>query len=175
MTAKDDTSALRSLYKKHKPVGRTLLLGSKLYENSHSRQHWYPDCVGLDMQAGEGVDIVHDMEQPLAESVGTFNHVDCCSVLEHVSRPWLFAENVMNVMRPGASILVSVPFAWRVHGYPSDYWRMTPEAIRVLFHKIDWVDMSYTAYGKTYGKAPALNMNDRVYFDRSEVVAFGYL
>jgi hypothetical protein len=33
-------------------------------------------------------------------------------------------------------LYVSVPFSWKFHAYPSDYWRFTPEGIRILFPKI---------------------------------------
>jgi len=45
-------------------------------------------------------------------------------------------------------VYVSVPFAWKFHGYPSDYWRFTPQAIRLLFpdlvfdEKYEWISTS---------------------------------
>ena len=85
------------------------------------------------MQEGEGVDLVLDLEESLPEGLGTFAHVECMSVLEHSKRPWLLAANPEQLMEPGATIFVSVPFIWRFHGYPSDYFRLTPEALPVLF------------------------------------------
>ena len=34
--------------------------------------------------------------------------------------------------------MLSVPFAWKFHGYPSDYWRFTREGVKKLFPRIDW-------------------------------------
>ena len=36
-------------------------------------------------------------------------------------------------------MFLSVPWVWRFHGYPSDYWRFSPEALKFLFpgFKID--------------------------------------
>ena len=35
-------------------------------------------------------------------------------------------------------MIVCVPFAWKFHGYPSDYWRFTHEGIKQLFPNIDF-------------------------------------
>ena len=75
--------------------GRTLVVGSKVYGKKQDRRELYRKAVGVDLFEGDGVDFVHDMETPLPESVGTFAHVDCVSVLEHVRRPWLMAANIV--------------------------------------------------------------------------------
>jgi hypothetical protein len=48
------------------------------------------------------------------------------------------AENIQRLLEPGGVLYVSVPFAWEIHSYPSDYWRFTPEAVRLLFPGIDF-------------------------------------
>jgi SAM-dependent methyltransferase len=92
------------------------------------------------MQAGEGVDLVHDLSQPIGFRVA---HVDCCSVLEHCDDPFAVARNLSDALLPGGTILLSVPFVWRVHAYPSDYWRFTVEGIRKLFPAIAWPYLAY--------------------------------
>ena len=150
----------------------TLVVGSRMYDGTPDRRAYYADAVGLDMQAGPGVDLVHDLEEPLPG--WEFDHVDLCSVLEHVRRPWLLAANVQALMAPGATILVSVPFVWRMHAYPSDYWRMTPEALDVLFPRIEWQTKRFVVGPKVCKKVPALTAG-QVYMARAETVAFGCL
>ena len=43
------------------------------------------------------------------------------------------AANITNLLTDSGKLIVSVPFAWQVHGYPDDYWRFTPSGIRTLF------------------------------------------
>lgn len=152
--------------------GRTLVVGSKVYNDKLDRRLLYGDAVGVDMQDGPGVDVVHDLEQPI--DIGLFDHVDCCSVLEHVRCPWLMAENIEHLMRPGASLLVSVPFVWRMHGYPSDYWRMTPEALRVLFPNVRWELTGVSTEGLLRNGPISLQTGAGPYFSRSETVGLGY-
>ncbi len=113
------------------PPNHALVVGSKCYKDKIDRRQLYPHAFGVDLFEGEGVDLVHDLETPLPATVGPFDHVDCCSVLEHVRRPWLLAENVENALDEGGTILISVPFAWRVHGYPGDGWRMASSTTRL--------------------------------------------
>lgn len=125
----------------HQDTGRTLVVGSKVYGEKSDRRDMYKNAVGLDMLPGKGVDIVHDLEYPL--DIDPFDHIDICSVLEHVKRPWLLCQNIDALMKIGSTITLSVPFVWREHGYPNDYWRMTKSAIKVLFPNIKWSGLEY--------------------------------
>lgn len=169
-----DDPNLQDFMRRHPPnKGRTLLIGSRVYEENSDRRQFYKNCVGLDMTAGDSVDIVHDLERPLPDRVGQFDHIDCCSVMEHVQRPWLMAENMEKALKPGGTLLLSVPFVWRVHGYPSDYWRMTQNTLPVIFKNIEWLDVVYMAQGKRHKKAQALDNKHRSWLERTELFGFG--
>jgi hypothetical protein len=154
--------------------GPALVIGSKVFAGRADRRALFPDALGLDLQPGDGVDIVHDLTQPYQ---GRFNHIDCVSVLEHCAKPWVVAENIQAVMAPAATIFLSVPFAHRWHGYPSDYFRFTAEGVRALFPLIVWEVMKYghrklTDPGQ---KLPCEKIDDLPYLPRCEVLAFGRL
>ena len=157
-------------------AGRTLIVGSKLFSEREDRRLRYPQALGVDMQAGDGVDHVLDLEEPLPEDIGQFMHVECMSVLEHSRRPWKMAANIERLLQPGGTLLVTVPFVWRVHGYPSDYWRFTKDGVRALFTRINWTAMAYANeslrhndYVKPLNKAGG----GHPYLARTEVFAFG--
>jgi hypothetical protein len=155
-----------------KPPGRTLVVGSKSYNGKQDRRELYGDAIGVDLFEGDGVDLVHDMEQPL--DIGLFDHIDCVSVLEHVRRPWRMASTIESAMELHATILVSVPFVWRLHAYPSDFWRMSAEALEVLFPSIHWMHSAYLAEGDEYTKPPSMNASGIRWLARSELVAAGF-
>lgn len=150
-----------------------MVVGSKQYEGRADRRALYRDAIGLDLEAGDGVDVVHDLETPLPDTFGLFDHVDCVSVLEHVRRPWVMCANIEAVMAPGATILVSVPFVWRIHAYPSDYWRMTIEALPILFPNVEWAHRQYLCGNDIHKKPLAETINGLVYLSKTEAVAFG--
>jgi SAM-dependent methyltransferase len=91
--------------------------------------------VGIDMRLGPGVDSVENVENlPRADdSVGS---VLALNVFEHVQRFWRGFDEVQRVLRPDGLFLFSCPFHLHIHSYPNDYWRFTPEAIRLLLDRL---------------------------------------
>lgn len=151
--------------------GRTLVVGSKIYGGKKDRRDLYEKPFGVDMLAGDGVDYVHDLEKPLPSKVGRFDHVDCCSVLEHVKRPWLMAANITAVVNAGATILICVPFIWRLHDYPGDYWRISHEGLEVLFPEVRWKEKGFLVGGELRKGIP--KMKEEGWMAKAETVAFG--
>jgi hypothetical protein len=159
--------------------GKTLIVGSRLYgDGKPDRRLRYKDCVGIDMQEGDGVDLVHNLELPLPEYNASFAHVECMSVLEHCRRPWLMADTITTLMRPRASIFLTVPFVWRPHSYPSDYWRFTTKGVQELFPEIEWEVLEYSIgfeLAKGVFKQSVLTPTGVVPFlPRTEVLGFGH-
>lgn len=151
-------------------TGKTLVIGSKLYGNP-DRRDLYTDALGLDMQPGDGVDIVHDLEYPLE---GQYDHIDCSSVLEHVQRPWLMAANIEVLLKPGGTLLVCAPFVWRTHGYPSDYWRFSLESFHILFPGVEWVAGHYITDDGICDRVSGIKPDGVTHMMRAEAAAFGY-
>jgi SAM-dependent methyltransferase len=89
------------------------------------------EYVGVDMRPGPGVDLVADVEA-LPHPDGSVGTVLAMSTFEHVPRFWRGFEEVFRVLRPDGALLVSCPFYFHIHDYPSDYWRFTPEALEIL-------------------------------------------
>jgi SAM-dependent methyltransferase len=89
------------------------------------------EYLGVDVRPGPGVDRVADVETlPQADaSVGT---VIAMNTFEHVPRFWRGFEEIYRVLRPDGALLLSCPFYFHIHSFPSDYWRFTPQALEVL-------------------------------------------
>jgi len=95
------------------------------------------------MEEGKGVDLLLDLTCDFYEinsKLGGrgFNTVICMSVLEHVNNPFKMCENISKLLNQNGLVFISVPFSWRIHGYPSDYWRFTPQGIKTLFPDFDF-------------------------------------
>ena len=123
--------------------GRILEIGSKDYGNTASfRDHYdYEEYVGIDMEDGDGVDAVVD----LVAGTGSLekNYFDlaiCCSVIEHVNRPWIFADNLSSLIKPGGLLYISAPWVWRYHPYPDDYWRFSWRGVEQIGHDIGFTN-----------------------------------
>ena len=121
--------------------GPVLEIGSRHYA-AESAVNYRRLCdglefIGVDITEGTNVDQILDftsdpelISEHLPQKFGT---VICCSVLEHVENVFKMAENISHVVASSGTLFLSVPFTWRFHGYPSDYWRFTPKAVRYLF------------------------------------------
>lgn len=167
----EDLLADKWLAEKRIRQGRTLIVGSKLYIGREDRRKRYAEAVGVDMQRGKGVDVVCNLEGPC--ELGTFAHMECCSVLEHSKKPWKLAANLERMLEKRGTMFLRVPWVWRFHGYPSDYWRFTPEAVRVLFPNMQWDLVVLTETAITH-KLPKYNVDGKRAFGRAEVMGFGW-
>src|SRR5437764_4562577 len=92
------------------------------------------EYVGVDFRPGPGVDCVASVEA-LPQATGSVGTVIAVSTFEHVRHFWRGFEEVYRVLRPDGVLVVSCPFYFHQHGYPSDYWRFTPQALEVLLDR----------------------------------------
>lgn len=88
--------------------------------------------TGCDMRPGPGVDRLEDLAR-LKLADGAAQTVLCLETLEHVFEVRRAIDEMIRVLAPGGVLLVSVPLDFRVHDYPSDYWRLTPSCLSRLF------------------------------------------
>lgn len=75
---------------------------------------------------------------PFADN--TFDHVYSLAVFEHLHSPWIVADEIRRVLRPGGSVYVLTAFCQHVHGYPHHYFNMTDAGLRRLFDRFDVVE-----------------------------------
>lgn len=133
--------------------GAILEVGSRNYGNTASFRNVYKRCeyVGVDMSEGDGVDRIVDLSEGVGDlPTGYFSLIICCSVMEHTPAPWRMAENLTRLLRPGGLLYVSVPWVWRYHPYPDDYFRFSFRGVEALFQDIAWqrTDYSTTVAGE---------------------------
>jgi SAM-dependent methyltransferase len=98
------------------------------------------EYFGLDLPGGprEGHVIEADVCDPrLTESrpdlLGFFDVIYSNNVFEHLRRPWLAAENILRMLKPGGVCITVVPFSIRYHEVPGDYFRYTHTGVVSLF------------------------------------------
>jgi SAM-dependent methyltransferase len=127
--------------------GPVIEIGSKDYGSTSSFRDFYGgrEYVGVDMEAGKNVDAIVDLTLGVGTlQQGHFALAICCSVLEHVRRPWVFAEHLSSLLAPGGTLFMSVPWVWRYHAYPDDYFRFSWRGVMELFPGFDWGHLCYS-------------------------------
>ncbi len=117
---------------------KVLEIGARaIGSESHPRAaEFAPECryLGSDIHAGPGIDIVADSHF-LSECVGraSVDGVFSVAVLEHLMAPWLVAAEINRVLKPGGLTFHAAPQTWPMHEMPNDFFRMSDQALRVLF------------------------------------------
>lgn len=91
--------------------------------------------IGIDFRDGPGVDSVENIEA-LPRPDHSVGSVLALNVLEHVERFWLGVAEMKRVLRSDGLMMISCPFYFHQHAYPSDYWRFTPEALDSLLRDL---------------------------------------
>ena len=61
-----------------------------------------------------------------------FDAILCIEVLEHLPRPLEVLREIFRVARPGAQLLLTVPWSARCHHRPNDFHRFTAEGLTAL-------------------------------------------
>ncbi len=119
---------------------RILEIGSRQAVNQNelaNMRDLFPNSkfVGVDMQAGPGVDVVASANE-LPFSDRYFDLVLCLETLEHAEKPWLICSEIERVMGSKGVAIISSQQNFPIHKHPSDYFRYTPYGLKALFPKL---------------------------------------
>lgn len=88
----------------------------------------------FDINPSDNVDVVgdaHEMSQHLPAN--SYDFVQSISVFEHLAQPWVVAEEINKVMKPGGLLFVASHQTVGMHDVPWDFWRFSDQAYRTLF------------------------------------------
>lgn len=100
--------------------------------------------IGCDVRSGSGVDRIEDA-QDMSFSDSSVGTVLMFEVLEHLNDPHKAVAEAFRVLRNDGLLAVSVPFMYRLHGFPTDYWRFTASGVYQLLS--DFRDKSIFSLG----------------------------
>jgi len=141
--------AFFSVYAEYPGEGLRILEIGSMNVNGAMRDHAPPEAeyLGVDLEAGPGVDQVIDSTGSLPSLDEAFDLVVSSSCLEHDELFWVTFGEMCRVVKAGGFIYVSAPANGSVHRHPVDCWRFYPDAGlalarwgRRLGHSIDLVE-----------------------------------
>lgn len=104
--------------------------GSPIIDQSKHAPHgtW----EGTDIEDGEGVHIVSDLEELDKHVKDPYDAIFSPATLEHVARPWVAMKAMYNSLKEGGLLFINTHHTFPIHGYPSDYFRFSTEALKVM-------------------------------------------
>ena len=92
----------------------------------------------LDVAPAHSVDVVGDARM-MPFSDASMDIVLATQVLEHIPDPIAVIAEIRRVLKPGGTLLLSVPSIFPQHGSPGDYWRYMPQGLEWIlrdFHSV---------------------------------------
>jgi SAM-dependent methyltransferase len=93
------------------------------------------------------LDYTGDLNKALPFANASFDSVIFTDVLEHLAEPLSAIREIARVLRPGGTLIAGVPFFYRVHEGPHDFYRYTEFALR-RFCKLSGLSvLELTPYG----------------------------
>ena len=111
------------------PNARILEIGSQdvngtLRDHAPASTHY----VGVDMEAGAGVDIVVKAGSPLPMADESYDLILASSVFEHDAAFWVTFVEMCRKVRKGGYVYINAPSNGTFHRYPEDHWRFYPDS-----------------------------------------------
>lgn len=110
-------------------------------------RHAMRESVDIMPKAGEKVTWVADLTNMPQVPSERYDAVVCHQVLEHVPDPAAAAHELNRVLKPGGTLIISVPHLSRQHELPHDYFRYTPQGLKRLLEGAGFEVRSITGYG----------------------------
>ena len=101
-----------------------------------SKQFTHPQLVQTEIAAYANIDILA-VNQKLPFADDSFDLVISFDVLEHVNDPFISAEELKRVLKPGGILIADIPFLQAEHGYPHHYFNATRQGFLRLFEGLD--------------------------------------
>jgi SAM-dependent methyltransferase len=80
------------------------------------------------------------------------------SLLEHLENPLIALNEAYRILIPGGHIIVAVPFAFPVHGFPLDFHRWTKEGLKLDMMNAGFEIMEAKYHANIFASL-ALNIN----------------
>jgi len=85
---------------------------------------------------------------PLADNI--FDTILMTDVLEHISNPELVMGEVSRLLKPKGKLILTVPFLYKIHEKPYDYFRYTEFSLRMFCQKNNLDILYLEPYGGTF-------------------------
>jgi len=113
----------------HLLSGKVLELGAS-YQRDYS-QHAFnaKTYTKSNFEARGNIELEIDARQ-MALADNSYNGIVCLNVLEHVEDFKSVFKEIFRVLKPGGTLILTVPFVYYYHAAPDDYYRFTVSALK---------------------------------------------
>lgn len=147
MFAKITRKKLEVFLKKYATTEKILDVGS----GGSSYHTLFPNRLAVDIDPDRKPDIVADAHH-LPFTDNEFNFVLSTEMLEHTVDPKQVVAELIRVLKPGGTLVLTTRFVYPLHDCPHDYWRFTKYNLLQLFESTEILELqaetkSFSALG----------------------------
>jgi SAM-dependent methyltransferase len=104
---------------------------------------------------------LHGAADAIPADEASFDVILCTQVLEHVPSPLRVLREFSRVLRPGGTLVATVPFAWEEHETPYDFFRYTRYGIEQLLLDAAFTEIEVSARTDCFTTLAQLVLNAR--------------
>ena len=123
--------------------GQVLSIGSSFDQDGEgqSYQSYFKNCSSYitsdvsDVSSTFGCDMILDVRSMPQIPDKSIDCVFCSGVIEHVDDYSAALKEITRILKPGATLLLGLPFRQPLHMAPLDYWRFTEYGIKFLLQQ----------------------------------------
>ncbi|PHS20750.1 MAG: SAM-dependent methyltransferase [Robiginitomaculum sp.] len=106
--------------------------------------------IGVDWAGSNHVTketVLANLNEPLLLDSAVADCVISLSVLEHLYQPQGMLNEAYRLLKPNAAMILQVPWQWQLHEQPHDYFRYTPYALKQMFVKAGFTEVTIECQG----------------------------
>jgi SAM-dependent methyltransferase len=124
--------------------GRILDVGGG--RNARYLKHLKPGLSVESVNIDPAIEPTHLLQpgQPFPIADDSYDGAICLNTLEHVYDARFVLDETLRVLKPGAAVHISVPFIFRIHAHPDDYFRATPSWWQETLRRAGFARMELT-------------------------------
>ncbi|MEI2419034.1 class I SAM-dependent methyltransferase [Arthrospira platensis SPKY2] len=126
--------------------GKALEIGGHKLSKSASQYFPFPRFEYYDLNLDKSDipnTIIADITDANNIDDNSFDIIFSSDVFEHINRPWLAAQEIERILKPGGIVVTVTLWSWRNHPCPIDYWRFSPECLEFLFGNLQTIEKGY--------------------------------
>lgn len=100
--------------------------------------HYADKYIGVDWTNtlhSSKADVISDLNEKINLEDNFADTIVSLSVMEHLCEPQIFLNESYRILKQDGTIILSIPWMWRIHEAPYDYFRYTPFGLKYIFEK----------------------------------------
>ncbi len=131
---------MQEFFSRTERLGNVLDVGAQYCPYFPLFGHKCDSYTSMDLVDTPIVDIACNAESMPVEDC-SYDLVLCTQVLEHCENPQRIVDECHRVLKPGGTLILTVPSVYPVHGYPADNWRFMPDGLGHLLRAFAAVEV----------------------------------